>query len=130
MLCQTLVGHGFPIPSSLTRSLRGWKPCDGLKKFDVDIWISRTSVAQHTDGTLDNLVTYGLILINDPGYLFVHDDRPYHIPVGSLYRMDGRVSHKTHGGPGLFAALIWDMPNVWALDGFKQELSRDKRWNF
>lgn len=133
----TLTRVGFPIRTPLhlvdaIRSAVSDRPCDGeelLTAMPPDIWLSQKPIAAHTDGTQEGLVTYGVVLINDAMNTLVHDGISYLVPAGTLYRFDGRISHETRGAPGLFAALIWDMPPVWELPDFAAELLKDPRFS-
>lgn len=72
------------------------------------------------------MLTYGLILINT-GYVLVYGGKRVHIPVGSIYEIDGRKQHSTEGH-GALALLVWDMP-AWTVDDFIRELKADPRFN-
>lgn len=124
MVPPTLAERRISIPLWLDQVLRAWPlPLQGeLVQIGGAIWITEHPVARHTDSTRDGYVSYGAVLINDPGYILIHDDKPYDIPAGSLYRIDGRIPHETRGGPGLFAVLIWDAPPTWDLPALEREL--------
>lgn len=121
----TMVGHRIEVPAHLHALARSAPRTVTLHKVAEDIWTTYAPVEPHVDGTKDGLITYGFIIANDPSYTFVHGDREYEIPPGTLYRMDGRIVHSTRGGLGLFAALIWDMPPGWNLADFAAELVRE-----
>lgn len=124
----TEVGHRIPVPASL-RALAREQPWSRiLRKVGDDVWTTHAPVPPHTDGTADGLVTYGLIIANDPEVIFVHNGEAWPIPPGTLYKMDGRLWHSTVGGKGLFAALIWDMRPAWSLADFAAELAKDPRF--
>lgn len=146
-MIETQVGNRIPVPAMLRALVReqswslAYKPAlpprvapwrrrkkDSLHKVGADIWVTWEPVDPHTDDTKDGLCTYGMILANDPQVLFVHGQKEYEIPPGTLYKMDGRIEHSTEGACGLFAALIWDMPPVWTLADFANELARDERF--
>jgi hypothetical protein len=122
-----------------------------LTKIASDVWATELPVAEHTDGTADGLITYGCIIVNDWSFYLQYREAPHRgrrrcplrssisthsIPVGALYKIDGRIPHSTvdpvswltHRTPGLFAALIWDMPPTWSLLDFRDELLRDPRF--
>lgn len=124
----TLLGHRIEVPAHLTTLARAQPWCRILRKVGDDIWTTWEPVAPHTDSTADGLVTYGLIIVNDPDYKLMHAGRRYDIPAGSLYRIDSRIEHSTIGPCGLLAALIWDMPPAWSLDDFATELANDPRF--
>lgn len=96
-----------------------------LTQFGADIWITDKPVAPHVDGTAEDCLTYGLVLINT-GYVLVYGGKRVKIPPGSVYVIDGRKEHSTEG-EGLLALLIWDMPE-WTLDDFRRELKQDGRF--
>lgn len=123
----TIVGHRISVPPQLCTLVRKTSCTNTLSQIGKDIWVTFAAVAPHTDGTAEGLITYGFIIANDPNYTFVHDGREYAIPSGTLYRMDGRIEHATYGGPGLLAALIWDMPPVWDLSDFAAELANEHK---
>lgn len=128
MNCETLVGYRIVVPAALDMLARTQPWSRLLRKVGEDIWTTHEKIAAHSDSTANGLVTYGLILVNDPAVVFVHAGSHYDIPPGTLYRMDGRIEHSTEGPCGLLAALIWDMPNEWDLEGFAAELHNDKRF--
>lgn len=121
---MTLVEHRIAIPSWLDQLLRAWPLGDTKELIQVGgaIWITMCAVPRHTDSTAFGLVAYGAVLINDPPYVLVHGETSYDMPPGTLYKIDGRIPHETRGGPGLFAALIWDAPPTWDLPRFEREL--------
>lgn len=130
----TEVGHCIQVPELLRLIARGQPWSCLLRKVGDDIWTTYEPVAPHTDSTADGLVTYGLIIVNDPAVVLVHAGVDYWIPPGTLYKIDGRVEHSTgavptcQSGCGLFAALIWDMPPAWTLADFAAELAKDPRF--
>lgn len=129
-MIETLVGHRITVPKALVTLARSQLPSFQLKLAlpSDDIWTIYDPVAEHADNHVADFAIYGLVLVNDPLYVLVHGGKAYDIPPGTLYRFDGRIPHCTRGPCGLFAALVWDMPNVWDLDDFAAELHRDKRF--
>lgn len=129
-----------PVPWSLEQSLRGdtKRTYTDWEKFipeGDDVWLTMRPVAPHRDSTAEDLITYGLVLINDARYALTYDGRDYELAPGAAYVMDGRVEHSTRVtyrrgiSHGLFAALIWDMPIEWGLAQFQADLLKDERWS-
>ncbi len=104
-----------------------------LTQVDTDIWVCDKPVAMHTDGTADGLVTFGAILLNEPEHLLIYRGRAWDIPVGTLYRLDGREMHGTvlyRKHIGRFAFLAWDMPADWPMAEFEREVTDRLRLPF
>lgn len=103
-----------------------------LTQVAEDIWITDRPIATHTDPTKDGHFTYCLVLLNELDLCLreIGEDR-YLRPLG-VYEIDARKPHGAYGrngGPkGLFAALIWDMPET-DLDRFRTEATaRINEW--
>lgn len=115
------------VPVALHKALAEW-PVSGaeLTQVDDETWVTRRPIAMHQDSTAAGMVTYGAVLVNEPGYLLFYDGRCWDLPEGTIYRIDGRLPHGTfHRGAGTdgpFAFLAWDMPTEWGLDEFCLEL--------
>ena len=96
-----------------------------LYQIGDDIWWTDKPVLPHTDSTAENMLTYGLILVNT-GYRLNYDGIRIEIPAGSVYEIDARKPHSTEGS-GYLAALIWDMPD-WSPEIFIREIQKDPRF--
>lgn len=128
---STVFENQIWIPPSLCQLLRKWqiKPDEELTQVCSDVWVTNKAVAFHTDSSGPDTRTYGVILVNDPGYLLMYDGQAFSLPCGSIYRIDG---HKLHGTmlfdnrvDGRFAFLAWDMPEFYSLLKFKQEVTAE-----
>lgn len=97
-----------------------------LVQIGEDIWITDRSIAPHTDPTKQGLVSYGLVLLNEFGLRLLYCGSYITLSYGETYRIDGRLLHSAEWTPnvvtkGLFAALIWDMPESTSVDQFRRE---------
>ncbi len=120
ILCNKLTLINYLREHSLPRRYRADPE---LTQFGEDVYFSYNSIRPHTDNTAPGLITYGCILINDPGFVLVYDGVSYEIPPGSMYQMDARIEHALLGSSGgLFAAIIWDMPPKYGLANFELDL--------
>ncbi len=104
-----------------------------LTQLAEDIWASKTGVSTHTDSTSVELISYGMVLLNEIEAVLKYDTQYYPLHVGSMFRIDGRIPHSAEcapGSSGLFAALIWDIPPETAMESFEaQALSRLDEWS-
>jgi hypothetical protein len=132
-LSKTQIAGPIDVPESLRFAIRAESRCcktadELLTKVGEDIWFCERAVAPHTDNLPDDLLTFGCIIINDAGHELVIGGQQYALPVGGLYRIDGRIEHGAVGSDGLFAVLIWDMPPDYSLADFERELHADPRF--
>src|ERR1700675_949480 len=128
-MTETILFPGaMPIPYLLQDRLRHELPKTGIERrlcqYDSEVWVTDDPIALHSDSTAEGMVVFGLVLVNDPRYLLVSGGKAYDLPVGSLYRLDGREPHGAleYKTPvGCFAFLAWDMPPTYTMNQFYTE---------
>lgn len=118
------------IPGDLKRLLRDIDPGLGLMQLCNDVWIARCPIGQHRDKTADDLITFGAVLLNDVEHGLIYNNTFYELPVGTLYRIDGREPHGTvrYSYPYdnyNFAFLAWDMPKTYTAFEFRMEVEKE-----
>ncbi len=104
-----------------------------LTQLAEDIWASKTGISTHTDSTSGELVSYGIVLLNEIDAVLNYGTRNYSLHVGGMFRINGRNPHSAEcalGSTGLFAVLIWDMPPETTMASFEaQAISRLDEWS-
>lgn len=105
-----------------------------LTQVAPDIWIAERSIPTHTDFPKPNFVSFGLVILNELNLSLLYKDRNLSLRVGDSYRIDSSLPHSAlnlsrREYPGLFCALIWDVPETLApWDLHTQALARIEEW--
>ena len=129
MSSRVIAPHRLEVPYRLRVTARRAPRTNTLNQVGDDIWTCYAPVAPHVDSTKRGPRTYGFVIANDGDAVLVYDGREYHMPPGTMYRINGHHEHSTRGNHGLFAALIWDMPSTeYDFDIFEAELMADARF--
>jgi hypothetical protein len=84
-----------------------------LRKLAEDVWAIDEPLKIHRDKTRKGFRVFGLVLVNDPGFVLFQGDAVWDLPPGVVYHIDGRADHAAlaHGRctTGLFGFMAWDV---------------------
>lgn len=114
------------IPKSVANEIRdrvdGLPFSSELEQLGPDIWVANRPISMHTDSTKAGLASYFLVLINDLNLHLLYEGDRIQLAVGGVYRINARLPHSAEterrDSGGLFAALIWDMPETTSMASF------------
>lgn len=104
-----------------------------LTQVAEDIWITDKPIKEHIDSTKLGYLSYCMVLLNELDLVLCEVGESRYLRVGEVFEINARLPHSARvihrvKKNGLFAALIWDMPET-ALDKFKSEAKiRIKEW--